>query len=67
MSWTRRVKHPGKMVAIGDEVEVKILEIDVENRRISLGMKQIEPNPWELLKRKISDKYSCKGIYPQYY
>ncbi|MBP7432517.1 30S ribosomal protein S1 [bacterium] len=52
MSWTRRVKHPGKMVAIGDEVEVKILEIDVENRRISLGMKQIEPNPWELLREK---------------
>ncbi|HSW59598.1 MAG TPA: 30S ribosomal protein S1 [bacterium] len=52
MSWTRRVKHPGKMVAIGDGVEVKILEIDVENRRISLGMKQIEPNPWELLREK---------------
>ena len=58
MSWTRRIKHPGKMVAIGDEVEVKILEIDVENRRISLGMKQIEPNPWELLK----DKYPVGTI-----
>ena len=58
MSWTRRIKHPGKMVAIGDEVEVKILEIDVENRRISLGMKQIEPNPWELLK----DKYPVNSV-----
>lgn len=62
MSWTRRVKHPGKMVAIGDEVEVKILEIDVENRRISLGMKQIEPNPWELLKEKYPVNTVVKGV-----
>ncbi|MBP5406601.1 30S ribosomal protein S1 [bacterium] len=61
MSWTRRIKHPGKMVAIGDEVEVKILEIDVENRRISLGMKQIEPNPWELLKDKYPVGTVVKG------
>ena len=61
MSWTRRVKHPGKMVAIGDEVEVKILEIDVENRRISLGMKQIEPNPWELLQDKYPVGTVVKG------
>ena len=61
MSWTRRIKHPGKMVAIGDEVEVKILEIDVENRRISLGMKQIEPNPWELLKDKYPVNSTVKG------
>lgn len=62
MSWTRRVKHPGKMVAIGDEVEVKILEIDVENRRISLGMKQIEPNPWELLREKYPVNTVVKGV-----
>ncbi|MCK5807830.1 30S ribosomal protein S1, partial [bacterium] len=52
MSWTRRIKHPSKMVAIEDEIEVKILELDVDNRRISLGMKQIEPNPWEALQDK---------------
>ncbi len=52
MSWTRRIKHPSKMVAIDDEIELKILELDVENRRISLGMKQVEPNPWEALKDK---------------
>ncbi|MGI6393271.1 MAG: 30S ribosomal protein S1 [bacterium] len=61
MSWTRRIKHPGKMVALGDEVEVKILEIDVENRRISLGMKQIEPNPWELLIEKYPVNTTVKG------
>ena len=49
MSWTRRVKHPSKMVAIGDQIESIVLDIDQKNKRISLGMKQIEPNPWTLL------------------
>jgi small subunit ribosomal protein S1 len=49
MSWTKRVKHPSKMVAIGDTVEAIVLDIDAKNKRISLGMKQIEPNPWTLL------------------
>lgn len=62
MSWTRRVKHPSKMVAIGDDVEVKILEIDVDNRRISLGMKQTEPNPWEQLKDKYPVGTMVKGV-----
>ncbi len=62
MSWTRRIKHPSKMVAIGDEIEVKILEIDVDNRRISLGMKQTEPNPWEQLKDKYPLGTNVKGV-----
>lgn len=62
MSWTRRIKHPSKMVAIGDQVEVKILEIDAENRRISLGMKQVEPNPWELLKEKYPVGTKVDGV-----
>jgi small subunit ribosomal protein S1 len=49
MSWTRRVKHPSKMVAIGDQIESIVLDIDQKNKRISLGMKQIEPNPWTQL------------------
>jgi small subunit ribosomal protein S1 len=52
MSWTRRVKHPSKVVAIGDLVEAVVLDIDSKNKRISLGMKQIEPNPWSLLREK---------------
>ena len=52
MSWSKRVRHPSKVVNIGDEVEVVVLAIDLENRRISLGMKQMEPNPWELVKEK---------------
>src|SRR5690606_25902492 len=52
MSWTKRVKHPSKIVNLGDEVEALVLDIDFENKRISLGMKQIEPNPWTLLENK---------------
>jgi small subunit ribosomal protein S1 len=47
MDWTNKNVHPSKVVALGDEVEVMILEIDEERRRISLGMKQCMPNPWE--------------------
>jgi small subunit ribosomal protein S1 len=46
MSWTRHVRHPSKVVAIGDEVEAMILKIDKDNEKISLGLKQIEPDPW---------------------
>jgi small subunit ribosomal protein S1 len=47
MDWTNKNVHPSKVVQLGDEVEVMILEIDEERRRISLGMKQCQPNPWE--------------------
>jgi small subunit ribosomal protein S1 len=47
MDWTNKNVHPSKVVALGDEVEVMILEIDEDRRRISLGMKQCMPNPWE--------------------
>jgi small subunit ribosomal protein S1 len=52
MSWSKRVRHPSKMVSLGDEVEVVVLAINSETRRISLGMKQLEPNPWEMIKEK---------------
>jgi small subunit ribosomal protein S1 len=48
MSWTKRVAHPSKMLEVGAEVEVVVLDVDVANRRISLGLKQAGPNPWEL-------------------
>jgi small subunit ribosomal protein S1 len=47
MDWTNKNVHPAKVVQVGDEVEVMILEIDEERRRISLGMKQCKPNPWD--------------------
>jgi len=52
MSWSKRVRHPSKIVQVGEDVEVVVLALDLENRRISLGMKQIEPNPWEIVKEK---------------
>lgn len=53
MSWTKRIKHPSKLVSVADEVEAVVLDVDERNRKISLGMKQIEDNPWTV----IEDKY----------
>lgn len=53
MSWTRRINHPSEIIKPGDEVDVVVLEIDKNKQEISLGMKQTEVNPWEL----VSDKY----------
>jgi small subunit ribosomal protein S1 len=57
MSWTKRVKHPSKVLNIGDEVECAVLDVDTQNKRISLGLKQLEPHPWEhfLLKYRPGD------------
>ncbi len=53
MSWTRKIKHPSKVVAVGDNVEAQVLDVNTEKKRLSLGLKQTEPNPWDL----IVDKY----------
>jgi small subunit ribosomal protein S1 len=52
MSWTKRIKHPSKVVAVGDTVEAVVLDVDERERKISLGMKQIEPNPWSVIEQK---------------
>lgn len=52
MSWTERVKHPSKLLNAGDEVECKVLEVDPKNKRISLGLKQLQQNPWDELEVK---------------
>jgi len=52
MFWTKKMKHPSKLLLIGDIVKVKILDVDPENKRISLGLKQTMPNPWEALAEK---------------
>ena len=49
MSWTKRVKHPSKVVSVGEIIEAVVLSIDVASHRISLGIKQVEPNPWDLI------------------
>jgi len=52
MSWTRRVKHPSRVVSVGDVITVVVLSLDTDAKKISLGMKQTEPNPWELLEQR---------------
>lgn len=52
LSWTKKIKHPNEFTAIGAEIEVVVLDIDKENRRLSLGHKQLEENPWEELEAK---------------
>ena len=49
MSWTRKIRHPSQMLKVGDEVEAVVLNIDSGNKRISLGLKQVEPNPWDII------------------
>jgi small subunit ribosomal protein S1 len=53
MSWTKKIRHPSKILSVGDELEAVVLSINPESKRISLGMKQLEPNPWDV----IADKY----------
>ena len=48
LSWTKKIKHPSEFTQIGSEIEVQVLEIDKENRRLSLGHKQLEENPWDV-------------------
>jgi small subunit ribosomal protein S1 len=52
ISWTKRIKHPSKVVSVGDTVEAVVLDVDERERKISLGMKQIEPNPWSVIEQK---------------
>ncbi len=53
MSWTQKIKHPSKIVKAGDMIEAQVLSVDASGKRISLGMKQIEPNPWQT----VSERY----------
>ncbi|MBL7203151.1 MAG: 30S ribosomal protein S1 [Desulfobacteraceae bacterium] len=52
MSWTRKVRHPSQLLSIGDMVEAIVLNMDIARKRISLGMKQVAPNPWDVIEEK---------------
>jgi len=52
MSWTHEVRHPSRVVSIGDQVEAAVLNVDLASRKISLGMKQTAPNPWDMVEGK---------------
>jgi small subunit ribosomal protein S1 len=61
MTWNKRVKHPSKLVNVGDTIEAKVLGMDIENKRISLGMKQLETNPWDLVEQQYPVGSLVKG------
>ncbi len=63
LSW-QRIKHPSEVVSVGDTIEVFVKSLDVENKRISLGYKKIEDNPWEILKRDypVDSEVECKIV-----
>jgi len=61
MTWNKRVKHPSKLVNVGDVIEAKVLGMDIENKRISLGMKQLEQNPWDLVEQQYPVGSIVKG------
>ena len=62
MSWTRKLRHPSQMVRQGDEVDVIILGVDPDKKRISLGMKQVRPNPWELVGERYPEGTILEGV-----
>src|SRR5712692_376542 len=58
MSWSKRVKHPSKLLQIGQDIEAVVLDVDMDNRRISLGLKQTEPDPWSTL----TERYAIGAV-----
>lgn len=61
MSWTRKLRHPSQMVHPGDEVDVVVLGVDSQKKRISLGMKQVKPNPWDVVAEKYPEGTILEG------
>jgi small subunit ribosomal protein S1 len=61
MTWNKRVKHPSKIVSVGSPVEVVVLDIDTDARRISLGLKQTEPNPWDVIESRYAPGMVISG------
>jgi len=62
LSWDKRVKHPSEILNIGDEIEVKILEVDPEGRKINLGLKQLQENPWDKYEEKYQPGKTFEGL-----
>lgn len=62
MSWTRRVNHPSEVVSVGDKVEVQVLAINKDKQEISLGLKQCQPNPWEVAVQKYAPGKVVEGV-----
>jgi len=61
LSWTQKIKHPSEFIQVGEELEVKVLEFDLENRRIALGHKQLQPDPWNAIEERYAVGSTHKG------
>jgi small subunit ribosomal protein S1 len=61
MSWTKRVEHPSEIVQKGEEVQVMVLDVDAENKRISLGLKQLQDDPWPGISERFAPGVECSG------
>ncbi len=61
MSWTHEVRHPSKVVSVGDEIEAQVLHVDQHSRKISLGIKQTAPNPWDIIEEKYPEGTQIEG------
>ena len=61
MSWTRRINHPSEMVQIGDKIDVKILGVDAQGQQLSLGIKQTQSNPWDIVMEKYPENAQVNG------
>jgi small subunit ribosomal protein S1 len=61
MSWTKRVEHPSEVVQKGQEVDVMVLDVDAENKRISLGIKQLQDDPWPTISERFAPGVECDG------
>ncbi len=61
MSWTRRINHPSEMVQIGDKIDVKILGVDAQGQQLSLGIKQTQSNPWDVVLEKYPENAQVTG------
>jgi small subunit ribosomal protein S1 len=62
MSWTKHVKHPSKILSVGQDIEAVVLKVDKDNQKISLGLKQTEPDPWTTIERRYPPGARLKGI-----
>jgi len=61
MSWTKKPRHPSKLVQVSEEVDVMVLNVDKEQKRISLGMKQLKPNPWDVIAERYPEGTKIEG------
>lgn len=61
MTWSKKPRHPSKIVQVGEEVSVEVLNVDREQKRISLGMKQLQPNPWDMIAERYPEGTKIEG------